>query len=230
MGVDGGWVIGDLETHDSTCRQLAIGADCTVVSVDYRLAPEHPFPAAIDDCYEATQWVANNADSLGIDVNKLALAGESAGGNLSACVCIKAKDEDGPGICLQLLIYPVTDARMNTESYESNREGYMLTKDGMEWFWQHYTSGNQMDNPLASPMLAADLSGVPTACIITAEYDPLRDEGEAYGEALKAAGVATEVVRYDGMIHDFLPMTDILEGSRQAMHLASRQLTRAFNQ
>ena len=226
----GGWVIGDLETHDSTCRQLALGADCTVVSVDYRLAPEHPFPAAIDDCYEATQWVANNADSLGIDVNKLAVAGESAGGNLSACVCIKSKHGDGPLICLQLLIYPVIDARMDTESYKANKEGYMLSRESMEWFWQHYTGGNHMDNPLASPISATDLSGLPAACIITAEYDPLRDEGEAYGEALKAAGVATEIVRYDGMIHDFLPMTDILEGSRQAMYLASRQLTRAFNQ
>ena len=226
----GGWVIGDLDTHDGTCRQLAVAADCTVVSVDYRLAPEHPFPAPIDDCYEATRWVADNANFLGIDVNKLAVAGDSAGGNLSACVCMMAKDGGGPPIRLQLLIYPVTDARMNTESYEVNKEGYMLTRDGMEWFWQHYTGGNHMDNPLASPMLATDLSGLPTACIITAEYDPLRDEGEAYGEALKAAGVSTEIVRYDGMIHGFFGMTDMLEGSRQAMDLASVQLNRAFHQ
>jgi acetyl esterase/lipase len=226
----GGWVIGDLETHDSTCRQLANSAHCTVVSVDYRLAPEHPFPASIEDCYAATQWVAANADSLGIDVNRLAVAGDSAGGNLSACVCIKARDENGPRICLQLLIYPVTDARMNTESYETNKEGYMLTREGMEWFWQHYTGGRHMDNPLASPLSAQDLSGLPQACVITAEFDPLRDEGEAYGEALKAAGVATEIVRYDGVIHGFFGMTDLLEGSRLAMDLATNQLTRAFHE
>lgn len=225
----GGWVIGDLETHDSICRQLAIATDCTVVSVDYRLAPEHPFPAAMDDCYEATQWVADNADSLGIDVNRLAVAGDSAGGNLAACVCIKAKDKNGPAICMQLLIYPATDARMNTESYETNKDGYLLTRESMEWFWQHYTGGNHMNNPLASPSSAADLTGLPAACVITAEYDPLRDEGEAFGEALKAAGVATEIVRYDGMIHGFFGMTELLEGSRQAMVLASTQLARAFS-
>lgn len=225
----GGWVIGDLETHDGICRQLAIAADCTVVSVDYRLAPEHPFPASIDDCCEATQWVADNAASLGIDASRLAVAGDSAGGNLAACVSIRAKESGGPAICLQLLIYPVTDAQMNTESYETNKDGYMLTRESMEWFWQHYTGGDHMDNPLASPMSAADLTGLPAACIITAEYDPLRDEGEAFGEALKASGVTTEIVRYDGMIHGFFGMTDILEASRQAMDLARTQLARVFN-
>jgi acetyl esterase len=224
----GGWVIGDLETHDGPCRQLAIAANCTVVAVDYRLAPEHPFPASIDDCYNATQWVADNAESLGVDSDRISVAGDSAGGNLSASVCIKARDEDGPSICFQLLIYPVTDARMNTASYEANGDGYLLTKDSMEWFWNHYIREEHILNPLASPLVAADLSGLPPACVITAEFDPLRDEGEAYGEALRQAGVSTEIVRFDGMIHGFFGMTDILDGSREAMDLASIQLRSAF--
>jgi acetyl esterase len=224
----GGWVIGDLETHDGACRQLALAAQCTVVAVDYRLAPEHPFPAAIDDSFEVTKWVAENAGSLGVDANKLCVAGDSAGGNLAACVCLKARDATGPAIGFQLLIYPATDARMNTESYEANKDGYMLTRDGMQWFWDHYTGGQQVDNPLASPLLAPDLSGLPPACIITAEYDPLRDEGEAYGRALQAAGVTTNTVRFDGMIHGFFAMTDILEGSRKAMDLAAAELRQVF--
>ena len=224
----GGWVIGDLETHDGACRQLAIAAQCTVVAVDYRLAPEHPFPAAIDDCFEATKWVAENAGSLGVDANKLCVAGDSAGGNLAACVCLKARDADGPAIGFQLLIYPVTDARMNTESYEANKDGYMLTRDGMQWFWDHYTGGQHLSNPHASPLVAPDLAGLPAACVITAEYDPLRDEGEAYGEALQTAGVTTNTVRFDGMIHGFFAMTDMLEGSRKAMDLAAAEIRQVF--
>jgi acetyl esterase len=224
----GGWVIGDLETHDSACRQLAIATKCTVIAVDYRLAPEHPFPASIDDCFEATKWVAENAASLGVDPSKLSVAGDSAGGNLAACVCLKAREVSGPAICFQLLIYPVTDARMNTESYEANKDGYMLTRDGMQWFWDLYTGGQHANHPHASPLSAPDLSGLPAACIITAEYDPLRDEGEAYGEALQAAGVTTNTVRFDGMIHGFFAMTDMLEGSRKAMDLAAAELKQVF--
>jgi acetyl esterase len=224
----GGWVIGDLDTHDGPCRQLALAANCTVIAVDYRLAPEHPFPASINDCYNATQWVSDNAESLGIDPERISVAGDSAGGNLSASVCIKARDENGPSICFQLLIYPVTDARMNTGSYEENSDGYLLTRESMAWFWNHYIGDDHVANPLASPLAASDLSGLPPACIITAEFDPLRDEGEAFGEALKKAGVITKISRFDGMIHGFFGMTDILDGSRQAMSLASEQLARAF--
>ncbi len=224
----GGWVIGDLETHDSTCRQLAVAADCTVVSVDYRLAPEHPFPAAIDDCYLATRWVVEQAGALGVDPERLAVAGDSAGGNLAACVCIRARDAQGPNIGFQLLIYPVTDARMESASYEENAEGYLLTRESMEWFWNHYTGHRHQDNPLASPQAASDLSGLPPACIITAEYDPLRDEGEQYARALEAAGVRTVLRRFDGMIHGFFGMTHLLEDSREALNFASGQLARAF--
>lgn len=225
----GGWVIGDLETHDSTCRQLAIAANCTVIAVDYRLAPEHPFPAAIDDCFAATQWVADHASSIGVDASKLAVAGDSSGGNLAACVCLRAREESAPAIGFQLLIYPVTDARMESDSYEENKDGYLLTRESMEWFWNHYTGGKQVSNPHASPSAASDLSKLPAACVITAEYDPLRDEGEAYGAALDAAGVSTKTVRFDGMIHGFFGMTDLLEGSRKAMDLAAAQLDKAFS-
>lgn len=226
----GGWVIGDLDTHDSICRQLTHAAGCTVIAVDYRLAPEHPFPVPINDCYDVTLWVNNHATELGIDPARIAVGGDSAGGNLSACVSLKARDEAGPGLVHQLLIYPVTDTNFETESYIANQEGYMLTLDGMRWFWDHYLSGNAngASNPLAVPMRAPDLSRLPSATVITAEYDPLRDEGEAYGQRLIDAGVSTTVQRYDGMIHGFFGMAEMLEGSRQAMRLAADQLKAAF--
>lgn len=226
----GGWVIGDLETHDGVCRQLAVAANCTVIAVDYRLAPEHPYPAAIDDCYEATRWVSDNAAELGIDKNRIAVAGDSAGGNLSACVVLKARAENGPAICFQLLIYPVTDAKMNTPSFDDNGDGYMLTRDTMQWFWNCYTDGQHLDDPLASPLVETDLSGLPPACVITAEYDPLRDEGEKYAKVLTAAGVEVNAIRFDGMIHGFFGMTDILEGAKAALDLAAAELNKAFKQ
>lgn len=226
----GGWVIGDLETHDSVCRQLTQQAGCTVIAVDYRLAPEHPFPTPVNDCYEVTCWVHDQAAQLGINPACIAVGGDSAGGNLSACVSLKARDESGPQLVHQLLIYPVTDSSFDTESYIANKEGYMLSLEDMMWFWDLYLNGNMGDknNPLVAPMKAADLSGLPPATVITAEYDPLRDEGEAYGEKLRQAGVATVTQRYDGMIHGFFGMTDLLEGSRQAMTFAVKQLKAAF--
>ncbi len=227
----GGWVIGDLTTHDPVCRQLHEATGYTVIAVDYRLAPEHRFPAAIDDCYAVTKWVALNADTLGIDAQRIAVAGDSAGGNLSASVCLKAKAGDSPAIAFQLLIYPVTDAAMDSDSYRQNGEGYLLSAATMQWFWQHYL-GDQASgkDPWASPLLAADLSKLPPACIITAEYDPLRDEGEAYGRRLREAGVKTHIQRFDGMIHGFFGMTNMLEGSRDALALAASQLKTALEQ
>lgn len=222
----GGWVIGDLDTHDSICRQLANETGYTVVAVHYRLAPEHPFPAAIDDCYAALRWVQNNADKLNIKGDRIAVAGDSAGGNLAATVSIRARDEGTHGISFQLLIYPVTDFSFETGSYSENADGYLLTMEGMRWFWNHYIGHDESlgNHPLASPLQADDLSNLPPALIITAEFDPLRDEGEAYGERLKEAGVKTEVQRYDGLIHGFFGQTDLTQGAKDAMSSAALAL------
>jgi acetyl esterase len=203
----GGWVIGTLDAYDATCRELAQGADCVVVSVDYRLAPEHRYPAAPDDCYAALKWVAANAASLGVDARRLAVGGDSAGGNLSAVVSQMARDKGGPALRFQLLIYPVTDADFTRRSYVDNAEGYLLTTASMHWFWDHYVpSKSQRAEPYASPIRAADLSGLPPAWVCTAEFDPLRDEGEAYAKRLQQAGVSTTLTRFDGLIHGFVSM------------------------
>jgi acetyl esterase len=201
----GGWVIGDLDGHDPLCRRLTNLVDCIVVSVDYRLAPEHPFPAAPRDCFAATQWVAQNAAQLQGDPARIAVGGDSAGGNLAAVVAQLARDQGGPALVFQALIYPATDLRMSTASIEENGKDYLLTKEDMIWFMQHYMKNEEdKSNPLASPLLAANLSNLPPALVITAEYDPLRDEDEQYGERLKEAGVPVQISRYDGAIHGFV--------------------------
>jgi acetyl esterase len=203
----GGWVIGTLDSYDATCRELAEGAGCVVVSVDYRLAPEHRYPAAPEDCYAGLQWVAANASRLGADAKRLAVGGDSAGGNLSAVVCQMARDRRGPSIRFQLLVYPVTDADFSRRSYVDNAEGYLLTTASMHWFWDHYVPNRaQRAEPYASPLRAADLSGLPPAWVCTAEFDPLRDEGEAYAKRLQQAGVSTTLTRFDGLIHGFISM------------------------
>jgi len=203
----GGWVIGSLDAYDATCRELAQEAGCVVVSVDYRLAPEHRYPAAPEDCHAAVKWVAANAASLGADPKRLAVGGDSAGGNLSAVVSQMARDKGGPAIRFQLLVYPVTDADFTRRSYIDNAEGYLLTTAAMHWFWDHYIpSKPQRAEPYASPLRAADLSGLPPAWVCTAEFDPLRDEGEAYAQRLQQAGVSTTLTRFDGLIHGFISM------------------------
>ncbi len=225
----GGWVIGDIDTHDGMCRSLANGAGCVVVSVDYRLAPEHPFPAAPEDCYAATQWVAQNAASLQGDASRIAVGGDSAGGNLAAVVCLMARDRGGPKLDFQLLIYPATDLRMQSPSIDENAEGYMLTKRNMLWYRGHYLARDADKlNPLASPLLAKNLSGLPPTLIITAEYDPLRDEGEQYAARLTAAGVPVTVSRYSGMIHGFLSMAEILDQGKVALAQSCQALRTAF--
>jgi len=225
----GGWVIGDIETHDGLCRSLCNGASCIVVSVDYRLAPEHRFPAAPEDCYAATAWVAQQAATFHGDSSRLAVGGDSAGGNLAAVVSLMARDRGGPPLAFQLLIYPATDLRMESLSIEENGEGYYLTKRDMVWFRGHYlTSEQDMTNPLVSPLLAPDLHGLPSALIITAEFDPLRDEGEAYGQRLAEAGVPTTISRYHGMIHSFVRMAPILDQGKAAIGESCRALQAAF--
>jgi len=225
----GGWVIGSLETHDAICRDLANGAECIVVSVDYRLAPEHKFPAAAEDCYAATRWAAAHAAELGADASRLAVGGDSAGGNLAAVVSQMVRDRGGPPIVFQLLIYPVTNASFDTASYRDNAEGYLLTAGDMRWFWGHYLgSPNDGANPYASP-LKGKLNGLPPALVITAEYDPLRDEGEKYAQYLKEAGVATHLSRYDGMIHGFFGMGLMIDKAKVAVREATTSLRAAFS-
>ena len=226
----GGWVICDLDTHDGTCRNLAADADAVVVSVDYRLAPEHRFPAAADDCYAATEWAAAHLAELGGAEGRLAVAGDSAGGNLAAAVTLMARDRQGPAIGFQLLIYPVVGTPWDGRpSYTDNAEGYFLTSRAMEWFTLHYTgSAEAAEHPYAAPSRATDFSGLPPAHVITAEFDPLRDEGEAYAASLNAAGVPTTVVRYDGMIHGFYGMTAVLTQGRDAQLDAAARVRAAF--
>jgi acetyl esterase len=214
----GGFVIGDLASHDTPCRQLANLVDAVVVSVDYRLAPEACAPAAAEDCYAATRWVAENAASLGIDPSRLAVAGDSAGGNLSAVTALLARDRGGPALKFQLLIYPVTDCTLTSPSIEENGEGYMLTAAGMRWFCDHYLGATfDAKDPMVSPLYANDLSGLPAAHVVTAEFDPLRDEGEAYALRLKESGVPTTSKRYDGLIHGFFQMGMVVDAARSAI-------------
>ena len=213
----GGWVIGDLDTADAVCREIATLANVIVISVDYRMAPEHPYPAAAIDAYDATCWAAENMSALNGN-GKLGVTGESAGGNLSAVVALKAREAGGPKINFQCLLYPVTDCDMSRASYVDNGEGYLLETKSMEWFWNTYCpDSNQRKEPYASPLRATDLSKLPPALIVTAEFDPLRDEGEAYGQALDAAGTEATVVRYDGLVHDFLATAAMFECSRAGL-------------
>ena len=225
----GGWVIGNLETADAVARQLAVGTECVVVSVDYRLAPEVKFPVPFDDCYAVTQWIAQNAASINVDPARIAVGGDSAGGNLAAAVSLAAKDRGGLPIAFQLLVYPVTAVDFGTGSYKQNADGYLLTMDGMKWYWKHYLSSEaDASNPYAAPLTAKDFSGLPPALVITAEFDPLRDEGEAYAKKLQAAGVATTATRYDGMIHGFFGMSAVVDKGAQAISQASKALKAAF--
>jgi acetyl esterase len=205
----GGWVVCDLNTHDVVCSAIARRAGAVVVSVDYRLAPEHKFPAAVVDSYAAIVWVAANAPRLGIDPKRISVGGDSAGGNLATVVCLKSRDENGPAIAFQALVYPVTDlSSFDTGSYREFAAGYQLTKTEMEWFRDCYLGRKEdAQNPHASPLLARDLRGLPPALIITAECDPLRDEGEAYAKRLEQAGVPVTCTRYAGMIHPFFSLS-----------------------
>jgi acetyl esterase len=225
----GGFVLCNLESHDGVCRSLANAAGCAVVSVDYRLAPEHPFPAAPEDCYAATRFVAERGRELGIDAARFAVGGDSAGGNLTAVVSQMARDRRGPRLRFQLLVYPVTDASFDTSSYRENAEGYFLTTNMMKWFWGKYLADPaDAANPYASPLRAKDLTGLPPGLCITAEFDPLRDEGEAYAARLREAGVGVATTRYDGMFHGFFGMGAVLDQGRKAVAQAAGALKKAL--
>lgn len=225
----GGFVLGSLETHDELCRAICRGSGAVVVSVDYRLAPENKYPAAPDDCYAALQWCADNAATLDADPERIAVAGDSAGGNLAAVTALRARDLGGPLLRHQLLIYPVTDCRFDTPSYDQNAHGFFLTRDAMQWFWSHYlASMDQAEEPYACPQRTPDLSGLPSATVITAEYDPLRDEGEEYARRLQQAGNGVSLRRYDGMIHGFVSMADMFDAGRAAQQQIVEELRAAF--
>ncbi|HLX38772.1 MAG TPA: alpha/beta hydrolase [Candidatus Binataceae bacterium] len=224
----GGFVICDLDSHDAACRSLTNQANCVTVSIDYRLAPEHKFPAAVEDSYAAALWVSEHAKELNGDANRMAIGGDSAGGNLSAVVSMLARDAGKPKICFQLLVYPATDAHRNTESHRKFTD-YFLTRDMIDYFIGHYLRGEADKNdPRMSIALAKNFKGLPPAHIITAEFDPLRDEGEAYAETLRKAGVAATVTRYPGMIHGFFTMANLLDQGKKAVAEAATALRKAF--
>lgn len=225
----GGWVIGDLDTHDVLCRGLANGSGCAVVAVDYRMGPEQRFPAAVDDALAATRWVHDNAASLGLDAQRLAVGGDSAGGNLAAVVAIAARDAGDLPIAFQLLIYPATDMRRGQPSHGTNGDGYLLTRDTLAYFHDHYIDDPRHDlDWRASPLLHTDLSKLPPALVLTAGYDPLRDEGLDYANALSAAGNRTSYVCFERQIHGFLPMGRVLDEAATALALCAAELRRAL--
>jgi acetyl esterase len=226
----GGWVQGDLHSADANCRSLTNGGGCVTISVDYRLAPEAKFPKPLADCFAAVQWVADNAASLNIDPDRIAVGGASAGGNLAAAVALLARDEGGPRLVHQLLIYPATDATCASESYKTNGGSeYGLGTVAMHWYWAHYLR-NEGDykHPLASPLFAEDFSNLPPAMIVTAEYDPLRDEGEEYGRRLQAAGTPADIRRYDGVAHGFVTSAAMIDIGKQALKDCGEALRKAF--
>jgi len=225
----GGWVIGDLETHDVMCRQLTAEAGVSVISVDYRLAPEHKFPAAVDDAWAATRWIAAHAAELGVDADRLAVGGDSAGGNLAAVVALLARDAGGPRIALQILLYPVTDLERESQSYADLADGYMLTRDSMRWFRAQYLAKTEdAADWRVSPLRAPSLAGLPPALVVTAGYDPLRDEGEAYARRLREAGVSVDAVSFGGMIHGFVPMGRLIDAAFRGIGLIAGSLRQAL--
>lgn len=227
----GGWVIGDLDTHDVQARTLCATAQAVVVSVDYRRAPEDPFPAALEDCHAATGWAVGAAGELGADGSRVAVAGDSAGGNLAAAVCLLARAAGGPVIAAQALVYPVVDALLSSASVDEFMSGYGLDASTMRWFVEQYLPDpGRRREPLASPLHAPDLSGLPPAIVATAEFDLLRDEGEAYARALHAAGVPVRLLRYEGLVHGFLGMGSAVGAAGRAVTEIWTELRRLLDE
>lgn len=221
----GGWVVGSLDTSDAICRALSTMVPCVVVSVGYRLAPEHPFPAATDDCYAAVKWVADHAAELGADTGRLAVAGDSSGGNLAAAIPLMARDEDGPEISAQVLVYPPMLNDATTQSMRDHKDPMFFNAISSAWFWERYLADPaDGDSPIASPLKAKDHSGLPPALVITAEFCPLVDEGESYAEALERADVSVEYHRFEDLPHGFLAMSEILQTGRDGMELIANFL------
>jgi len=225
----GGWVIGDLYTHDGICRSIVNAAGCAVASVDYRLAPEFKYPVPVEDSYAGLLWVVANATRLGLDSARIAVGGDSAGGNLAAVMALLARDRRGPRLLLQILVYPVTNYDFGTASYRENGTGFVLTTDDMRWFWRHYLSREEQGREMtASPIRARSLADLPPALVITAGCDPLRDEGDAYAARLRDAGVAVTLTPYPGMFHGFPRMTRTLDQSRVLLDEIAGALKKAL--
>jgi acetyl esterase len=231
----GGWTIGDLDTHDVLCRQLALAGDCAVLSVDYRLAPEHRFPAAVDDCVAATRWAHGQAGALGVDARRIVVGGDSAGGNLAAVVSLTERDVARPGagvpLAGQLLIYPATDMRAVAPSHRTNAQGYLLTADSIAYYRGHYTpEAASWSDWRASPLLAARHEGLPPALVLTAGFDPLRDEGRQFADALSAAGNRVQYVCFERQVHGFITMSKVLDEADSAVALCGAWLRRRWKE
>lgn len=225
----GGWVVGGVDTVDNPCRQLANASGCTVVSVGYRLAPEHKFPIGLEDCYLATRHVVEHARDFGVDPARVAVGGDSAGGNLAAAVALLARDRGGPKLAFQLLVYPATDAALDTPSHREFAVGFALTRAEIQWFLTHYlVRPEDRALPLVSPLKAPTLAGLPPACVITAEFDPLRDEGEAYASRLREASVPAVTRRFPGMIHGFFQLAGVMDQGKAAIEYAASVLKAAL--
>ena len=226
----GGWIMGNLDTHNAICHALANTSGCLVVAVDYRLAPEHKFPAATKDAFTATCWVSHNADHIGADARRMAIMGESAGATLSTVTCMMIRERGGPRLTLQVLVYPVTDCSFLTRSHKKYADGYMLTREMMNWIWDQYlTDKRDAEHPHVSPLRAKSLRNLPPALVLTAEYDPLCDEGKAYAGRLKQDGVKVRYSLYEGMVHGFFRMTDRVDRARQALQEVSSALKEALH-
>lgn len=223
----GGWVLGSLDSHDWVCRELASVSGAAVVSLGYRLAPEHPHPAALEDAWAAAGWLRGHAAGMGGDGRRLVVAGDSAGGHLAAALALLSRDRGGPDLRGQVLIYPALAPDFETASYRANADGYLLTRDDMRWFWEHYLADAVRD-AYATPGSADDLTGLPPALVVTAGFDPLRDEGRAYAARLRAAGVPTDLLDHPGMIHGFVALPDAIPEGRTAVRHIGDWLTRAF--
>ncbi len=230
----GGWVIGDLDTHDHCCRRICIESGAAVMAVDYRLAPEHRWPAAVDDSWAALEWVAANAASRGGDAGRLAVVGDSAGGNLAAIMALRARNAGGPALAHQILVYPVVDLAFGRPSYIENGEGYLLEAKSMEWFVAHYLGrdradgGDDLVHPDIAPLAVDELGALAPALVVTAEFDPLRDQGEAYAARLGEAGVPTVIQRYDGMVHGFFQLPGVLDAGTAVIAQVAETLRQAF--
>ncbi|MBM4410332.1 MAG: alpha/beta hydrolase [Chloroflexi bacterium] len=225
----GGWVVGSIEHDDPTARRLCVGAGVIVISVDYRLAPENPYPAAVDDAYATAVWAWQNAARYGGDQTRIAIGGVSAGANLAAAVTLLSRERGGTAFRHQLLVVPVTDCRMLTASYSQNADGYLLTRSSMEWFYDHYApAGVDRAHPSISPLFAESLADLPPADIHVAEFDPLRDEGEAYAAALEAAGVHVTLTRHPGQIHTFFTAAHLFPHGLETVDVAAKRLREAL--